>query len=448
MYRLMIADDEALEREGLEWIIRRTMPDTFRVVHAENGRRAIELAEEHRPHIILMDVNMPGIQGLAALREIKERLPDAKLVVVTAYDYFAYAKEALSLGVKEYIVKPAKREQVVRMLQQLVEELEREKRKRTEELELRDKMSQQLPLMENELALMFMVDQVLDTGAGQLSEWLGFPLDQGCAMVIAFPELTFIRDKKKIYDLIRSFVKAQGEPCIVSSLIDRHMAIFVRKKPEEASEAVWKEKIRRCGEKLCELTERQLELAVSVGIGSIRKEAEGLRTSYFEAVFASTYFEQGGKVCLFDELKEDKAGVIQEPEARSAHRETARQSYVISALQRIREERERQTVTVLDKAKGYIQERFAEELSLEEVADFVHLNPHYFSKIFKQQVGETFIDFVTGLRIGRAKELMASTDLSLKEVCFEVGYKDPNYFSRVFKKVTGVTPTDYRGQTK
>ncbi|MCM3268527.1 helix-turn-helix domain-containing protein [Paenibacillus elgii] len=448
MYRLMIADDEALEREGLEWIVRRAMPDTFRVVHAENGRRAIELAEEHRPHIILMDVNMPGIQGLAALREIKERLPDAKLVVVTAYDYFAYAKEALSLGVKEYIVKPAKREQIVRILQQLVEELEREKRKRTEELELRDKMSQQLPLMENELALMFMVDQVLDAGAGQLSEWLGFPLDQGCAMVVAFPELAFIPDKKKIYDLIRSFIKAQGEPCIVSSLIDRHMAIFVRKKPEEASEAAWKNKIRRFGEKLCELTERQLELAVSVGIGSVHKEAEGLRTSYFEAVFASTYFEQGGKVCLFDELKEAKAGGLQEPEARSAHRETARQSYVISALQHIREERERQTVTVLDKAKKYIQERFAEELSLEEVADYVHLNPHYFSKIFKQQVGETFIDFVTNLRIGRAKELMASTDLSLKEVCFEVGYKDPNYFSRVFKKVTGVTPTDYRGQTK
>ncbi len=113
MYRLMIADDEALEREGLEWIVQRMMPGTFQVIHAENGRTAIERAEEHRPHIVMMDVNMPGIQGLAAIREIKERLPDTKFVLVTAYDYFAYAKEALSLGVKEYIVKPAKREQLV-----------------------------------------------------------------------------------------------------------------------------------------------------------------------------------------------------------------------------------------------------------------------------------------------------------------------------------------------
>lgn len=447
MYRILIADDEALEREGLEWMIRRMLPDTFRVIHAENGRKAIELAEEHRPHIVLMDVNMPGIQGLAALREIKERLPDAKLVVVTAYDYFAYAQEALSLGVREYIVKPARREQVIRILRQLVEELKREQRKRTEELGLRDKVSQLLPLVENELALMFMADQVLDAGAGQLSEWLDFPLDQGCAMVIAFPKLAYMRDKKKIYDLIRSFVKAQGEPCIVSSLINYHMAIFFRKKPE-TEDTTWKETIKLCGEKLCELTERQLEFAVSVGIGSVRKEAEGLRTSYFEAVFASAYFERGGQICFFDELKDAHAGSFHEPGAQTGSEAAIQQSYVISALQHIREERERQTLTVLDKAKGYIRERFTVELSLEEVADFVHLNPHYFSKIFKQQVGETFIDFVTNLRIGKAKELMTLTDKSLKEVCFEVGYKDPNYFSRVFKKVTGVTPTEYRGQSK
>jgi two-component system response regulator YesN len=69
--------------------------------------------------------------------------------------------------------------------------------------------------------------------------------------------------------------------------------------------------------------------------------------------------------------------------------------------------------------------------------------------VFKQQVGATFIDYLTGLRIDKAKQLIVSADeLALKEVCFEVGYKDPNYFSRVFKRVTGVTPTEYRSQAK
>ncbi|NOU96865.1 response regulator [Paenibacillus sp. LMG 31456] len=446
MYRLLIADDEALEREGLEWIVQRMMPGIFQVIHAENGRTAIERAEEHRPHIVLMDVNMPGIQGLAALREIKERLPDTKFVLVTAYDYFAYAREALSLGVKEYIVKPAKREQIVSTLEQLILELEREKRKRADELELRHKVSQLLPLMENELALMFMVDQIIDADAEQLSEWLEFPLDEGCAIVIAFPETIHTWDRRKIYDGIRSFAKTQGSSCVVSSLIDRHMAIFLRKVPQ-TEDKIWMEDVKQYGEKLCALVERQFSFPISVGIGSSQHRVEGLHKSYFEAVFASTYFEYGGKVCHFHELKQGDPGMNSQTQS-STIIGTEQRSYVMSALQRIREEREQQTFTVLDRAKSYIQRRFTEEISLEDVADFVHLNPHYFSKIFKQQVGETFIDFVTSLRIDKAKALIAMDHLSLKEVCYEVGYKDPNYFSRVFKKVTGVAPSEYRGQTR
>ncbi|MNC54862.1 HTH-type transcriptional regulator YesS [compost metagenome] len=103
-------------------------------------------------------------------------------------------------------------------------------------------------------------------------------------------------------------------------------------------------------------------------------------------------------------------------------------------------------MTVLGRAKKYIEERYTDDLSLEEVADYVHLNPHYFSKIFKQEYGETFIDFVTRLRIDKAISLIGEGRLSLKEVSFEAGYKDPNYFSRVFKKITGVSPTEFRGQ--
>jgi two-component system, response regulator YesN len=447
MYRLLIADDEPLEREGLEWIVQRMIPGVFQVIHAGNGREAIELAEEHRPHIVMMDINMPGIQGLAAIRELKERLPETKFVMVTAYDYFAYAKEALSLGVKEYIVKPAKREQVVHTLQQLVKELEQEKRKRTEELELRHRVSQLLPLVENELALMFMVDQITETGAEQLADWLDFPLDAGCAVVVAFPDPMPAEDKKRMYDTIRAFAKAYGVQCIVSALIDRHITICLSKTPEVEEER-WRQEVLRYGEQLCLLAERQQGYSLSVGIGSTERGVKGLRQSYFEAVFASGYYEEGGRVCQFAELKQGTGEPASALTRASANPGAEQGSYVMAALQRIREEREQQTLSVLDRAKSYIEERFTEEVSLEEVADYVHLNPHYFSKIFKQQMGDTFIDFVTGLRIDKAKALIAADRLSLKEVCYEVGYKDPNYFSRVFKKVTGVTPTEYRSQHK
>jgi two-component system, response regulator YesN len=96
------------------------------------------------------------------------------------------------------------------------------------------------------------------------------------------------------------------------------------------------------------------------------------------------------------------------------------------------------------KAKEYIDEHFAEAITLEEAAEHVGLSPYYFSKLFKDRFGITFIDYITEIRIKRAKELMENPDVSVKEVCYTVGYKDPNYFSRVFKKYTGLTPSEYR----
>ncbi|MDO7908039.1 AraC family transcriptional regulator [Paenibacillus sp. JX-17] len=449
MYKILIADDEALEREGLEWIIDHMLKENFRIIHAENGRRAIELAEEEHPHIVLMDVNMPGIRGLDAIREIKESLPDTKFVLVTAYDYFAYAKEALSLGVKEYIVKPAKRNEVVEILQQLVQELDEEKRRRQEHLELKNKVSQLVPLAENELALMIMVHQTGDSDAAQLAEWLDFPLGTGCSMVAALAESPTQLDEKRLYDFIRSYTKSSGMECILSSLIDQHIAIFLTAPRNPDQHAGWMDEVKRFGEDLCLRVERQVEwsTSISVGVGSLCEGADGLHQSYFEAVFASAYYEQGGKVCRFDDLRNGE-GEAYKVSSLSDGQHRLHRSYVATALQRSREEREQETITVLDRARQYILQRYTEELSLEDVAEHVHLNPYYLSKIMKQQFGESFIDLLTRLRIEKAKEIMSSEQLSLKEVCFEVGYKDPNYFSRVFKRVTGMTPTEYRNQLR
>ena len=94
-------------------------------------------------------------------------------------------------------------------------------------------------------------------------------------------------------------------------------------------------------------------------------------------------------------------------------------------------------------AKGYIQQHYEKSLTLEEVAEVVQFSPHYFSKLFKERCGKSFIDYVTEVRVERAKELMEKGK-SLKEICFHVGYKDPNYFSRVFRRITGFSPTEYR----
>ena len=106
--------------------------------------------------------------------------------------------------------------------------------------------------------------------------------------------------------------------------------------------------------------------------------------------------------------------------------------------------KEKEAVSVIDRAKEYIEENFRKDISLDDVSREVDISPYYFSKLFKQETGKNFIEHLTEIRLKNARELLQNSQLSIKEICAESGYSDPNYFSRIFKKYEGVTPSEFR----
>lgn len=100
MYRILLADDEGIVLNSLEFIIEKNFKGQYELEKAKTGRSAIELAERFRPDVIFMDIQMTGINGIEAMREIKESLPGVIFVVLTAYDKFDYARESINLGCK------------------------------------------------------------------------------------------------------------------------------------------------------------------------------------------------------------------------------------------------------------------------------------------------------------------------------------------------------------
>jgi two-component system response regulator YesN len=112
--------------------------------------------------------------------------------------------------------------------------------------------------------------------------------------------------------------------------------------------------------------------------------------------------------------------------------------------QQIRSSRENRAGTLTKKAKEYIDANYAKSITLEDVAREINVSPQYFSKLFKEETGKNFIDYLTNVRISAAKKLLSQGRLSIKEICYHIGYSDPNYFSRIFKKVVGVPPTEYK----
>jgi two-component system response regulator YesN len=97
----------------------------------------------------------------------------------------------------------------------------------------------------------------------------------------------------------------------------------------------------------------------------------------------------------------------------------------------------------VEKALRHIEGNFSKQISLEETADAVRANPAYLSRIFAEEMGQSFVDYLTALRIEFAKRELDRGERTIKEVAVASGYADPNYFSRIFKKITGFTPSEY-----
>lgn len=113
-YKIMLADDEGIVIDSLKFIIEKEFGDQCAIEFAKTGRSVIELAENFRPDIAIMDIQMPGINGIEAMREIRETNTNVVFIVMSAYDKFDYAKEAIKLGVLEYITKPMEKRGLLR----------------------------------------------------------------------------------------------------------------------------------------------------------------------------------------------------------------------------------------------------------------------------------------------------------------------------------------------
>ncbi len=102
---------------------------------------------------------------------------------------------------------------------------------------------------------------------------------------------------------------------------------------------------------------------------------------------------------------------------------------------------------VISRAEQYTRDHFCDpNISLLSVAQHVGMSSAYFSTVFSQTTGQSFISFLTALRMEKARELLTGTRMRLSDIAMEIGYNEPNYFSHVFRKVTGVTPKEYRQQ--
>lgn len=485
--KIIIADDELIERKAMRKFISESFNHIEVIGEAANGRVAIELARKHKPDVMIMDIHMPGIDGLEAIRQILAELPHTKFILVSAYDSFEYAKVAMKQGVKEYILKPSNKQETLESLLRV--ELEIKEAKKLEE-QLKQQLNESEKLAKQQIITAIIQNEITVEIERMYQNF--FPnAHMAFFQVITGCDREVVTEFLNTKTIIPTIIKKLGDKLILLFITDKKSAHHVKADSLTLARAM----------------SHSLPSSTTIGIGTPFIELDKLIISYQQALLASAQLTKEASVTYgFPLLDENKDGTIRKLEKALYHEliagrveqaidyfhlyyeQLTRQKNITTIIQyltewgiRLKHSLENEGANLRDfsvmgatakedfveiirqfgerifiqsegnhlisKAKSYIHDHYKEPFSLEDVAAYVGLTPTYFTKMFKEQTKHTFIDYVTDYRIEKSKELLLQTNLSLKEIAFEVGY-DPNYFSRVFKKWTNLSPKQYRSTTK
>ncbi len=527
MYKIMLADDEGIVIDSLKFIIEKNFGGSCTVESATTGRSVIELAEKFKPDIAIMDIQMPGINGIEAMKEIRKTNTSTIFIIMTAFDKFNYAKEAINLGVLEYLTKPVNQTVITNVLQKAMDIIEEERKKRSNDLLIREKLEIVIPIIESDFIYAILSGDDYTREKNNFCNLLGIKEEYGMMMVLEFGDslvegtltnpVGISVKAQAFYPMVRDSLKEELH-CIVGPIMVNKIVTFL---PCDKSQLEYDDRtllIEKARQLIRDLMKR-IDVQFKIGIGSV-VPLHKLADSYKEALnavrsskgrvahvkdlaigceYESDYpidtesalfdrIEKGDlegtkteanqffdwmvehypdcemdiklKVLEFILFAEQKAflsgGMTYFFRYRKDYLQTVMQTNnyeqlrkwfldkVTEACRNIITKKEEQASGIIKKAKAYIEENYNKDISLEDVSRTVDISSYYFSKLFKEETGENFIEYLTNIRIDQAKRLLQNRELSIKNICVDTGYSDPNYFSRIFKKQVGVTPTEYR----
>lgn len=469
MYQVLIADDEPWIVYGLVHLI--TWEDFGFTIcgTAENGVQALEMCRELRPDLLISDIRMPGMDGIALLDNLRKEELDLHVVFVSGYSEFEYAQSAVRLGAFDYLLKPVEAQNLIDLLNRLIMALRR---------------ADQQSYQQSYFALL---DSGSDVTVGQ---WTGNSGDYRCVF------FTFDCENCSQADFLRLDALAQ---------ISGHTLIFLRTGKEKYSALLLLSKSarkeleplmdffrgRHCGgsmkgdasSKLYDLY-RQSDIAHCTailgnaqGVTAYHKEGDDSAADSFIRELQGYLAAGRRELCQksMDALEQLCSQGMLLDQVRRIHQR------LLSVLQqagcsgaealRVRDYRQilleyasipalfapckallapelRQAEPSAEEILEYVDKNFTKNIRIADIAERFHFSQNYFSTFFRKKTGQTYVKYITGKRISLAKELLEHTELSIQEVADRTGYGDYYQFNRVFKRETDTTPSRYREEHK
>jgi two-component system response regulator YesN len=461
MIRMLIVDDEPIERIALQRIIEEGSPDIEVVGQAANGREAIEAAERLQPDLITMDIKMPGINGLQAIEKIRETNKVVKFIVVTAFDTFEFAQQAIKLGVYDYMLKPSRISVVLETIGRVANEI----RMIQQELASRSleqvRLQKMMPLVEADIVEQLLFDYVQSASLAELIDLIGLPSGRdGFVMTLQFShdmaEPSNLRDYDDVYLQVSELLLDVSNPIWLGKMSGNQVPAIVFMEGEFSYRA----QAISVAKKWIQALDTKGGFRLFIGIGGLCKDVRDMRKSYYEALLASMDNTLPARYCLYENLTRDD---IQAIGGRTVEMEK-------SVLEEIRrgnlEAAGDQIAKMIDvfegvqQGVGLSQQRIFEVLivvtrTLQEMGMDVH-TPYfpYSTTSYMQLKAESRLLIQNLVQVGEVVETdllqtmklyiqkHAHEELSLERIAATVD-RNPFYVSKLFKEHFGMNYIDF-----
>lgn len=542
MLKTFLVEDEVVIREMIKKMIPWEQYGFELAGEASDGEMALPLILKSKPDLLITDIKMPFMDGLTLCKLVKKELPDIKIVILSGYDDFNYAKQAINIGVEDYLLKPITKNAFIERLEEIHNRYEHEKTQKEyyekfklemqeyernasrdffeslvradfdlEEIYRRaDRLN--LDIVAEAYNILIFTPDASDSSYNSsegYSDWEAevhkkienYFLSHPVAMLFRHQVFSYAilvkgqRDtiKKNTCECVETIQKimeetranvdwfvAVGEEADRLSkikqsyhtaartyafryLYDGHILYYnmLEQVKENSADTSKTEAVQLKNVNINALNPEILQKFLSSGL---EDEVDSFVHDYFHAIgrepmeslvfrnyvvlnvrFSALSFLK--KIGYDDtELSREETDDVVKKTSQSTEASVAYAEEVLKRAIAIRDENAgSQNRSVLKQATDFIDGHYMdEEISLNRVAHAANVSANHFSALFSQNMGQTFIEYLTSLRMDKAKELLRCTSKRSSEIAGEVGYKDAHYFSYLFKKTQGMTPSEYR----
>ncbi|MBM7573033.1 response regulator [Aquibacillus albus] len=538
MFNILVVEDEDMIRHkvlnNIDWY-----SNGFQqVFEAENGSEALNIMESNKIDILITDIKMPFMDGIELTKYVKECYPNIKVIIISGHADFDYARKSITLNVSHYILKPFQSKNLLKLVNEVKEELIRDLGEQEDVEKMRRQLRQNKQSLRERLIENLLTNSFVGNLANDL-EYVEMDHLKGRSFFVAVINIDemqeVIRGKEEeekyiynlsIYEWICKMIQSEwGEDdsndriekgYILNYKIDQIVLISFEN-PKIITPVL---------EEIIGTALKEKGYSLTVGIGNIYTHLFDLCVSYREASSAATLSRIHGpcvlysfrdisfdqtqyskqlqrivdhkiynniKVGAFDEVKQDIADLLAELKASGIDFDavsTVINNFILMSCKTVNElgynvkdifgedglsvylqkdanltykdlegrlyafytevhefiasKRSNRTEKLVAEIKTYMDENYGDNITLTSLSHKLNISPSYLSVLFREFVSQNFSDYLTNIRIQKAKELLKNTDLRINEIAAKIGYRDAYYFSSVFKKVIGMKPTQYR----